>query len=73
MEWHLTEDLTITTGPEEEPLVGKEVVWDKFTRQGVYFMDQYQEVSDEDFYRFTVSHDVESCQTDFNFGIFIQM
>ncbi|XP_059468906.1 protein arginine N-methyltransferase 7 [Neocloeon triangulifer] len=73
MDWHLTAELTVSTGPTEPPKVGEKVKWDKFTRQGVYFSDERHEVTSEDFYRFSATHEVESCKTDFSFGIFLHL
>lgn len=40
-----TNDTCITTGPVEEVLPGEKVCWDRFTKQGLYFVKSAPEVS----------------------------
>ena len=41
MDWHLTESVTITSGPVDKVVVGKEVSWDVHSKQGVHLFPKH--------------------------------
>lgn len=71
MDWNLDEDVTISTGPVEQVVVGKNIVWDPYTRQGVYFLGKESKAVAEGSasLKFTIKFDPETGSFDFEFGL----
>lgn len=38
MDFHLDLDTVVSSGPQEEVVPGTRVVWDEYSRQGIYFL-----------------------------------
>lgn len=45
---HFDESNTVSCGPQLPVQVGEQVEWDMYSRQGVFFMDQYMQITSAD-------------------------
>lgn len=45
VDWHLDDDIVVSTGPTKKITVGERVLWDFHTRQGVHLLPDLKEVT----------------------------
>jgi len=45
IDWHLNEELSMTTGPRQEVVVGQDVEWDVHAKQGVHLFPKHKSVN----------------------------
>lgn len=66
---HFDESNTVSCGPQSPVQVGKRVVWDMYTRQGVYFMDKSTQVTSDHHLQYTFTFKPKSMEFSCTFNV----
>lgn len=48
MDWHLDDEIVVSTGPIKEVVEGERISWDFHTRQGVHLLQDIKKVTSKD-------------------------
>ena len=69
VKWILYDDITINTGPVEEVVVGEKVIWDMYSKQGVYFFKNIENITLKNRLLYNIKFHVENAMFEYNFKI----
>lgn len=67
--WLLSADDCISTGPVDNVTVGKNVSWDMYSKQGVYFIKTKTEVSPSNLLSYSINFHVVNGSFEYDFKI----
>uniref|UniRef100_A0A8D9EVJ1 Protein arginine N-methyltransferase n=1 Tax=Cacopsylla melanoneura TaxID=428564 RepID=A0A8D9EVJ1_9HEMI len=75
IDWYLDQDTKISSGPLSpiDPHSTKPIVWDPYSKQGVYFMTDFDEVNDSHIVRGQVEYNARETYTQFEFSVLTQV
>ncbi|XP_026680647.1 protein arginine N-methyltransferase 7-like [Diaphorina citri] len=75
IDWYLDADTRISSGPLApiDPHSTKPILWDPYSKQGVYFMPDFEEVSGASIVRGQVEYNARETYTQFEFSVLTQI
>ncbi|XP_065213490.1 protein arginine N-methyltransferase 7 [Planococcus citri] len=69
VKWILSDDVSISTGPVQDVTVGEKVVWDMYSKQGIYFFKHIENISSRNQLLCNIKFHIEHAMFEYNFKI----
>ena len=69
VDWHLDDDIIISSGPTEEIIPGARIAWDPYTRQGVHLLQDITEVTNKNVFLSSFKFDPKEGDMQFYFEL----
>lgn len=69
VEWHLNDDIVVSSGPTQQFIPGERISWDHYSRQGVHLLHKIKEVTNKDILKSSFKFNPEEGTMQFYFEL----